>query len=92
MDLQPTSIGVIIHLLTSMDIPVGFLRVPGCFTGEGVFLQNLKDSVWKDWGTEQGRLGEITTSPGQNPIIVGMGAVRGKRSGQRVEHVGRSHQ
>ena len=30
---------------------VGFLRVRGCFEGEGVFLGNPKDYRWEDWGT-----------------------------------------
>ena len=33
-----------------MPFFVGFLKGGGGVQGEGVFLGNLKDSVWEDWG------------------------------------------
>ena len=47
-------------------ILAGFLR-GGCFTGEGVFLGNRKDSVWEDWGT-LGKIRGITTPHLKNPF------------------------
>ena len=56
-----TTIGTEIEKKKQYTI-IGFLRVPGCLRGGGVFLGNPEDSVWEDWGT-LGKIKGITTAP-----------------------------
>ena len=61
--------------------------------GSGVFLGNPKDSVWEDWGTEQGRLGNppplgplgVTPMTAKGGLRdVGGGWVAGEIAGARI--------
>ena len=45
-DLQPTFIGVIIHLLSTMDIPVGILKLMEKVLVHSIYSRMVKFATW----------------------------------------------